>query len=92
MATNRLLFIGHPDADEVAQWSALREFAPQRGWTPTRRFEPDAVVWAVAATSVLERPGTAEARVVDSVRDADIPCTTAVDAIAHAYRTTRPTP
>lgn len=89
MATNRLLFIGHPDADEIAQWSALREFAPQRGWTPTRTFAPDETVWAVAASSVLERSGSAESRIVDSVRSARIPCTTAVDAIAHAYATAR---
>jgi len=91
VATNRLLFIGYPDADEIAQWSALREFAPQRGWTPTRTFAPGETVWAVAAGSVLERSGSAEARVVASVRDANIPCTTATDAIAHAYTTVRRT-
>ncbi len=57
MGHDRLLFIGRPDADEVAHWSTLRELAPQRGWKPTRTFEPGEVAWAVAAGSAFEQSG-----------------------------------
>lgn len=86
MAHDRLLFIGHPDAGEVAQWSALRDLAPQRGLVPTRKFEPGEVVWAVAAGGVLDNTTSGTpARMVDALRAADIPCTTALDAIRHVY-------
>lgn len=85
---DRLLFIGRPDADEVAHWSTLRELAPQRGWKPTRTFEPGEVAWAVAAGSAFEQSG-ATADVIHSLREADIPCTSALDAIRHAYSASR---
>ncbi|MFD6896046.1 hypothetical protein ACFWB0_16030 [Rhodococcus sp. NPDC060086] len=81
MAHDQLLFIGRPDATEVAHWSTLRELAPQRGWVSTRKFDPGKVVWAVAASSVLAD----QAEVVAEVRKADIPCTSALDAIKDAY-------
>ncbi|MGN5239416.1 MULTISPECIES: hypothetical protein [unclassified Rhodococcus (in: high G+C Gram-positive bacteria)] len=81
MAHQQLLFIGRPDATEVAHWSTLRELAPQRGWVPTRKFEPGKVTWAVAASSLLAD----QADVVDALREADVPCTTALDAIKNAY-------
>lgn len=84
MAHDRLLFIGRPDASEVAQWSALLELAPQRGWKPTRKFAPGEVAWAVAANSALTQPGPA-AEVIHSLREAQIPCTTAGDAIRNVY-------
>ncbi|MEE2030934.1 hypothetical protein [Rhodococcus chondri] len=89
MAHDRLLFIGHPDAEEIAHWSTLRELAPQRGWVPTRKFEPGEVVWAVAAGSVLRSGPSSQSRIVDALRDADIPCTSALDAIKHAYTAVR---
>lgn len=88
MGHDRLLFIGRPDADEVAHWSALRELAPQRGWKPTRTFEPGNVAWAVAAGSALSQVGP-DAEVIHSLREADIPCTSALDAIRHAYSAPR---
>jgi hypothetical protein len=81
VAHDQLLFIGRPDATEVAHWSTLRELAPQRGWVSTRKFEPGKVVWAVAASSVLAD----QADVVAELRKADVPCTTALDAIKNAY-------
>lgn len=81
MAHDQLLFIGRPDATEVAHWSTLRELAPQRGWVSTRKFEPGKVVWAVAASSVLAD----QTEVVAELRKADIPCTSALDAIKDAY-------
>jgi hypothetical protein len=85
---DRLLFIGRPDADEVAHWSTLRELAPQRGWKPTRTFEPGEVAWAVAAGSAFEQTGST-AEVIHSLREAHIPCTSALDAIRHAYSAAR---
>ena len=90
VAHDRLLFIGHPDAEEIAQWSALLDLAPQRGWVPTRTFEPGRVVRAVAAGSVLDRSGpSSQARMVDAMRDANIPCTNAHDAITAAHSAAR---
>ncbi len=86
MAHDRLLFIGHPDAGEVAQWSALRDLAPQRGLVPTRKFEPGEVVWAVAPGGVLDSTTSGmSSRMVDALRAAHIPCTNALDAIRHVY-------
>ncbi len=36
----RLLFVGHPDAAEVSQWTSVRDLASQLGWETTRRFSP----------------------------------------------------
>lgn len=82
---HQLLFIGRPDAEEVSHWSTLLELAPQRGWVATRTFDPGNVVWAVAASSLLAD----QADVVNELRKADVPCTTALDAIKDAYSAAR---
>ncbi|UYP20263.1 hypothetical protein OED52_06940 [Rhodococcus sp. Z13] len=89
MAHDRLLFIGRPDADEVAHWSTLRELAPQRGWKPTRTFEPGEVVWAVVPERILDQAGP-DTEVLRSLRAEDIPCTSALEAIRQAYSGLQP--
>ncbi|MFF0817181.1 hypothetical protein ACFYVR_18780 [Rhodococcus sp. NPDC003318] len=49
----RVLFVGSPGTDEVAQWAALRELATQRGFECTRTPTAGGVRYVVATAEVL---------------------------------------
>ncbi|NLV80951.1 MAG: hypothetical protein GXY65_16730 [Rhodococcus sp.] len=82
----RLLFVGHPDATEISEWTAVHATAVQSGWTTTRRFTPGGIAFAIASEDVLDGMCSAtEAEVMQVVHDAGIRCMNAVDARAHLF-------
>lgn len=82
----RLLFVGHPDEAEVAQWTSVRALASQRGWAATRKFTPDLVTCAIATGDVLHGVCTpAEASTLNGVAASSIPCMSAGDALVQLF-------
>lgn len=85
----RLLFVGHPDAAEVSQWTSVRDLASQLGWETTRRFSPpDFVTIAIATDDVLGGVCTppSEASTLHDVTASSIPpCMRAGDALVRLF-------
>ena len=82
----RLLFVGHPGAAEVSQWTSVRDLASQLGWETTRRFSPDLVTFAIATDDVLEGVCTpSEASTLHDVTASSIPCMRAGDALTRLF-------
>lgn len=89
----RLLFVGHPDATEISEWTAVHATAVQSGWTTTRRFTPGRIAFAVVSEDVLDGMCSAtEAGVMQDVHDAGVRCMNAADARTHLFAPTPTSP
>lgn len=69
------MFVGSPDADEVAQWAALRGWATQQGFECTRTPAGGGVRCVVATTAVLRGScSPAQERILHDVDAAGLRC------------------
>lgn len=82
----RLLFVGHPDATEISQWTAVRAMAVQQGWQTTRKYAPGQISCAIVTENVLDGLcSPTEATIMHQLHADEVRCSSATDAVTNLF-------